>query len=104
MGTPLAEGKEVRRIDGRDYVMELPLRGDVALVKALTADTWGTLVYRTTARNFGPIMAAAATTTTVAQVASVVPAGGLDPEVVVTPGIYVDRVLDLSAAAKEQSA
>ena len=103
VGTPLAEGKEVRRIDGRDYVMELPLRGDVALVKALTADTWGNLVYRKTARNFGPIMAAAATTT-VAQVASVVPAGGLDPEVVVTPGIYVDRVLDLSAAAKEQSA
>ena len=103
VGTPLAEGKEVRRIDGRDYVMELPLRGDVALVKALTADTWGNLVYRKTARNFGPIMAAAATTT-VAQVASVVPAGGLDPEVVVTPGIYVDRVLDLSAATKEQSA
>jgi 3-oxoadipate CoA-transferase alpha subunit len=103
VGTPLAEGKEVRRIDGRDYVMELPLRGDVALVKALTADTWGNLVYRKTARNFGPIMAAAATTT-IAQVASVVPAGGLDPEVVVTPGIYVDRVLDLSAAAKEQSA
>ena len=67
VGTPLAEGKEVRRIDGRDYVMELPLRGDVALVKALTADTWGNLVYRKTARNFGPIMAAAATTT-VAQV------------------------------------
>ena len=65
--------------------MELPLRGDDALVKALTADTWGNLVYRKTARNFGPIMAAAATTT-VAQVASVVPAGGLDPEVVVTPG------------------
>jgi 3-oxoadipate CoA-transferase alpha subunit len=103
VGTPLAEGKEVRRIDGRDYLMELPLSGDVALVKALTADTWGNLVYRKTARNFGPIMAAAATTT-VAQVASVVPAGGLDPEVVVTPGIYVDRVLDLSAAAKEQSA
>ena len=103
VGTPLAEGKEVRRIDGRDYLMELPLRGDVALVKALTADTWGNLVYRKTARNFGPIMAAAATTT-VAQVASVVPAGALDPEVVVTPGIYVDRVLDLSAAAKEQSA
>jgi 3-oxoadipate CoA-transferase alpha subunit len=103
VGTPLAQGKEVRRIDGRDYVMELPLRGDVALVKALTADTWGNLVYRKTARNFGPIMAAAATTS-VAQVASVVPAGGLDPEVVVTPGIYVDRVLDLSAAAKEQSA
>jgi 3-oxoadipate CoA-transferase, alpha subunit len=103
VGTPLAEGKEVRRIDGRDYLMELPLSGDVALVKALTADTWGNLVYRKTARNFGPIMAAAATTT-VAQVASVVPAGGLDPEVVVTPGIYVDRVLDLSAAVKEQSA
>jgi 3-oxoadipate CoA-transferase alpha subunit len=103
VGTPLAEGKEVRRIGGRDYLMELPLRGDVALVKAHTADTWGNLVYRKTARNFGPIMAAAATTT-VAQVASVVPAGGLDPEVVVTPGIYVDRVLDLSAAAKEHSA
>ena len=82
VGTPLAEGKEVRRIDGRDYVMELPLRGDVALVKALTADTWGNLVYRKTARNFGPVMATAATTT-VAQVT----------EVVVTAGIFVERVV-----------
>ena len=92
VGTELAEGKEARAIDGRDYVMELPLRGDVALVKALTADTWGNLVYRKTARNFGPIMATAARLT-VAEVTRTVTIGGLDPEAVVTPGIFVDRVV-----------
>jgi len=92
VGTPLAEGKELRRIDGRDYVLEYPIRGDVALVKAHRADTRGNLVYRKTARNFGPIMATAATTTVV-QVESVVEAGQIDPEVVVTPGIFVDRVV-----------
>ena len=91
-GTPLAEGKELRRIDGRDYVLEYPLRGDVALVKAHRADTRGNLVYRKTARNFGPVMATAATTTVV-QVESVVEAGQIDPEIVVTPGIFVDRVV-----------
>jgi 3-oxoadipate CoA-transferase, alpha subunit len=92
VGTPLGEGKEQRTIGGRDYVLEYPIHGDVALVKAHLADPMGNLVYRKTARNFGPVMAAAATTT-VAQVAEVVPAGGLDPEAVVTPGIYVDRLV-----------
>lgn len=92
VGTPLAEGKEEREIDGRRYVLELPLRGDVALVKAHRADRVGNLVYRKTARNFGPVMATAATRTVV-QVSEVVEAGALDPEVVVTPGIYVDTVV-----------
>jgi 3-oxoadipate CoA-transferase alpha subunit len=92
VGTPLAEGKETRTIDGRDYLLELPIRGDVALIKAHRADRAGNLVYRKTARNFGPVMATAAHLT-VAQVSSVVPAGGIDPEVVVTPGIFVDRVV-----------
>ena len=92
VGTPLAEGKEVREIDGRTYMLEYPIRGDVALVRAHVADRMGNLVYRKTARNFGPVMAAAATVT-VAQVTEVVPAGELDPEAVVTPGIYVDRVV-----------
>jgi 3-oxoadipate CoA-transferase alpha subunit len=91
-GTILAEGKESRTIDGREYLLEYPLPGDVALICADRADRMGNLVYRKTARNFGPIMAAAATTT-VAQVRAVVPTGALDPEVVVTPGIYVDRVV-----------
>lgn len=97
-GTPLAEGKEVREIDGRHYVFELPIRGDHALVKAHVADEVGNLVYRKTARNFGPIMAAAARQTVV-QVTQVVPVGGLDPEVVVTPGIHVDRLVVVPLAA-----
>ena len=92
VGTPLAEGKETREIDGRTYVLELPLRGDVAFVAAHRADRAGNLVYNKTARNFGPVMATAATTTVV-QVAEVVDVGGIDPEVVVTPGIYVDRLV-----------
>lgn len=92
VGTLLAEGVEQRTIDGRDYLLQLPLHADVALVGALAADRWGNLVYRSTARNFGPIMAAAARTTVV-QVDTVVPLGALDPETVVTPGIYVDRVV-----------
>ncbi len=92
VGTPLAEGKEQRTIDGRDYVLEYPIHGDVALIKAHRADTMGNLVYRKTARNFGPVMATAATTTIV-QVSEVVPVGGLDPEAVVTPGIFVDRLV-----------
>jgi 3-oxoadipate CoA-transferase alpha subunit len=95
VGTPLAEGKEVREIDGREYMLEYPLRGDHALIKAHVADRTGNLVYRKTARNFGPVMATAATTT-VAQVQSVVSTGGLDPEVIVTPSIYVDKVVVLS--------
>lgn len=92
VGTPLAEGKETREIDGRTYVLELPIRGDVALICAHRADRAGNLVYRRTARNFGPVMATAAALV-VAQVSEVVDVGGIDPEVVVTPGIYVDRVV-----------
>jgi 3-oxoadipate CoA-transferase, alpha subunit len=92
VGTPLTEGKEQRTIDGREYVLEYPIKGDFALIKAHRGDEVGNLVYRKTARNFGPVIAAAATTT-VAQVTEVVPAGGLDPEAVVTPGIYVDRLV-----------
>ncbi|MET0930062.1 MAG: 3-oxoacid CoA-transferase subunit A [Aeromicrobium sp.] len=92
VGTPLAEGKETRTIDGRDYVLELPITGDVALIGAHAGDPMGNLVYRKTARNFGPVMATAATTT-IAQVAHVVGVGDLDPESVVTPGIYVDRIV-----------
>jgi 3-oxoadipate CoA-transferase alpha subunit len=92
VGTPLAEGKETREIDGRAYVLEHPIKGDLALVKAHVADRMGNLVYRKTARNFGPVMATAATTV-VAQVDRVVATGELDPEAVVTPSIYVDRVV-----------
>jgi len=99
-GTTLAEGKETREIEGRQYVLEYPIRGDIALIKALKADKVGNLLYRKTARNFGPVMAAAAAHTVV-QVQELVPAGSLDPENVVTPGIYVDTVTVLGA---EQSA
>ena len=96
VGTPLAEGKEVREIDGRTYLLEYPIKGDYALIGAHVADTMGNLVYRRTARNFGPVMATAATTTIV-QVNQVVEAGKLDPEAVVTPSIYVDRVVQATA-------
>jgi 3-oxoadipate CoA-transferase alpha subunit len=96
VGTPLAEGKETRTIDGREYVLELPIRGDVALIGAHLADPMGNLVFRKTARNFGPVMATAATLT-IAEVRGTVPLGGLDPENVVTPGIFVDRVLEVSS-------
>ena len=91
-GTQLAEGKESRIIEGREYVLEYPIRGDYALICAHRADRMGNLVYRKTARNFGPVMATAATTTIV-QVSEVLPTGSLDPEAVVTPGIFVDRVV-----------
>jgi 3-oxoadipate CoA-transferase alpha subunit len=96
VGTALAEGKETRTIDGRDYVLEFPIRGDVALIRAHVADTDGNLLYRKTARNFGPVMATAAALTVV-EVASIVHAGTIDPEIVVTPGIYVDRIVEVSA-------
>ncbi len=95
-GTLLAEGKETRRIDGRDYVLEYPIGADVALVKALYGDRWGNLVYRKTGRNFGPIMASAAKCT-IAQVHDIVRLGALDPEAVVTPGIFVRRVVKVSS-------
>jgi 3-oxoadipate CoA-transferase alpha subunit len=95
VGTPLAQGKETREIEGRTYVLELPLRGDVALIRAHRADRMGNLVYRKTGRNFGPVMATAATTV-IAQVSEVVDTGDLDPEAIVTPAIYVDRVVRAS--------
>jgi 3-oxoadipate CoA-transferase alpha subunit len=95
-GTLLAEGKETRLIDGRHYVLESPIHADFALIKALRGDRWGNLVYRKTARNFGPIMAMAAKTT-IAQVVDIVPLGELDPEVIVTPGIFVQRVVKEAA-------
>ena len=94
VGTPLAEGKEQRTIDGRDYLLEYPIKGDVALIGAYVGDRMGNLVYRKTARNFGPVMATAAALT-IAEVKRVVEIGEIDPEVVVTPGIFVDRILDL---------
>lgn len=92
VGTLLADGKEVREISGRTYVLEYPLRGDLALIAARSADSMGNLVFHKTARNFAPVMAAAAATTVV-QVSELVEVGELDPERVVTPGIYVDRVV-----------
>jgi len=100
-GTLLAEGKETRNIDGRDHVLEYPIHADFALIKAHKGDRWGNLVYRKTARNFGPIMAMAAKTT-IAQVAEVVPLGALDPETVVTPGIFVQRLVEIGAPQSEK--
>jgi len=91
-GTDLARGKETRVIDGRGYVLETPIHADLALVKAERGDRWGNLVYRKTARNFGPVMATAARTT-VATVHELVPLGELDPEAVATPGVFVQRVV-----------
>jgi len=103
VGTLLAEDKELRTIDGSDYVLEYPIKADVALIRAHRADPMGNLVYRKTGRNFGPIMATAATLT-VAEVSEVVLLGGIDPEVVVTPGIFVDRVVVADPAPPEVSA
>jgi 3-oxoadipate CoA-transferase alpha subunit len=99
-GTKLAEGKETRRIGERDYVLEHPIHADYALIKAQRADRWGNLVYRKSARNFGPIMAAAAKTTVV-QVSETVELGALDPETVVTPGIFVKRVVRVAVPARK---
>jgi 3-oxoacid CoA-transferase subunit A len=92
VGTKVAEGKETRVIDGREYLLELPLRADFALVYASKADRWGNLVFRKTTRNFGPMMCAAARTTIV-EAPQVVDAGELDPDLVHTPGIYVKRIV-----------
>jgi 3-oxoadipate CoA-transferase, alpha subunit len=99
VGTPLAAGKETRVIGGREYLLEYPIHGDIALIKAHRADAAGNLVYRKTARNFGPVMATAAATTIV-QVDEVVERGGIDPETVVTPGIYVDRIVRIGPSAE----
>ena len=96
-GTRLAEGKETRVIDGKPYVLEYPIKAEFALIKAHRGDRWGNLVYRKTARNFGPIMAMAATTT-IAQVSEIVPLGSLDPETIVTPGIFTQRVVAVPQA------
>ena len=98
-GTLLAEGKETRTIDGRPYVLEYPIHADFALIKAQRGDRWGNLVYRKTARNFGPIMASASRCT-IAQVREVVNLGDLDPEAIVTPGIFVRRVVEVPAALR----
>ena len=97
-GTMLAEGKETREIDGRMVVFETPLHADVALIKAEAGDRWGNLVYRKTARNFGPIMAMAARTA-IASVHEILPLGALDPEAIVTPGIFVQRVVKVPRSA-----
>ena len=91
-GTDLAKGKETRRIGERDYVLEMPIHADFALIKAHRADRWGNLTFRMTARNFGPIMATAARCT-IAEVDEIVPLGNIDPESVVTPGIFVKRIV-----------
>jgi 3-oxoadipate CoA-transferase alpha subunit len=93
-GTKLAEGKETRVFDGTTYVLEKPLKADVALIKALKADRWGNLIYRKSARNFNPVMAMAADLV-IAQVKEVVPLGSLDPETIVTPSIFVDRIVEV---------
>lgn len=100
VGTPLAEGKETRTFDGRDYLLELALKADVALIKGRVADTHGNVLYNKTARNFGPIMAMAAKTAVV-QVERVVAAGELDPETIVTPGVFVERVVEVTSPVHE---
>lgn len=99
VGTQLAEGKEVRHIDGDDYILEAPIKADVAIIKAHRADRWGNLIYNKTARNFGPVMATAAKLT-IAQVNEIVELGELDPEAIVTPGVYVKRVVKIADGAK----
>ena len=97
-GTELAKGKETREIDGRMHVLESPIHAELALIKAERGDRWGNLTYRKTARNFGPIMAMAARTT-VASVHDLVALGELDPEVIVTPGIFVQRIVKIARTA-----
>jgi 3-oxoadipate CoA-transferase alpha subunit len=98
VGTELAKGKETREINGKMYVLEAPILGDIALVKAERADRWGNLTYRMTARNFGPVMATAAKKT-IATVFDVLELGEMDPEAVVTPGIYVQQVVKIARTA-----
>ena len=100
VGTPLAQGKEVRRFGNADYVMETGITADFALVKAQKADRYGNLVYNKTARNFGPVMCTAAKVSIV-QVRETVEAGAIDPEAVVTPGIFVSRVVTVANPAHE---
>lgn len=99
-GTELAQGKETREINGKHYVLEYPIYGDVALVKAEQGDRWGNLTYRMSARNFGPVMAMAAKQT-IASVHEIVELGGLDPEAIVTPGIHVSRIVRIARVATQ---
>ena len=99
-GTELAKGKETRQINGRHYVLEQPIHGDLALIRAERGDRWGNLAYRKAARNFGPVMAMAAKQT-IATVHEVVPLGGLDPETVVTPGIFVSKIVKIDRVATQ---
>ncbi len=103
VGTPLAKGKESRIIEGREYVLETALRADFALVKAECADRWGNLTYHLAARNFGPVMCMAADVTIV-QVRRFAELGAIDPETVVTPGIFVDRVVEVPDPMSERAA
>ncbi len=99
-GTELARGKETRVIDGRPQVLEYPIRGDLALIKAERGDRWGNLVYRKAARNFGPVMATAAQRT-IASVHEIAELGSLDPETIVTPGIHVSRLVKIERTATQ---
>ena len=99
-GTELAAGKETREINGKHYVLEYPIYGDVALIKAEKGDRWGNLTYRMSARNFGPVMATAAKFT-IATVHEVVELGSLDPEAIVTPGIYVSKIVPIARVATQ---
>jgi 3-oxoadipate CoA-transferase alpha subunit len=99
-GTPLAEGKETREIDGKHYVLEYPIRGDVGLIKAERGDRWGNLTFRKAARNFGPVMAMAAERT-IATVYDIAQLGELDPENVVTPGIFVSKIVKIPRVATQ---
>ena len=100
VGTPLADGKESREFESKTYIMERGLKADFALIKGKAADTHGNVIYNKTARNFGPIMAMGSKTAIV-QVEEVVEPGSIDPEVVVTPGIFVDRVVQVASPAHE---
>lgn len=99
-GTELAKGKETREIDGRQYVLEYPIHADLALIKAERGDRWGNLTYRKAARNFGPVMAMAAKRT-IASVHEIVPLGALDPEIIVTPGIFVSKIVKIERIATQ---
>ncbi len=99
-GTPLGEDKEVRSFNGRDYILEYGLTSDFALIKGLTADQHGNVVYNKTARNFAPIMAMAGKIT-ILQAKHVVNPGELDPEIIITPGIFVNRIIEVSTPAVE---
>ena len=99
-GTERAKGKETRELNGRHYVLEMPIHGDVALIKAEAGDRWGNLTYRMTARNFGPVMATACKTT-IASVHHIAELGELDPENIITPGIFVSRIVRIERTATE---